>query len=83
MMKKGKLYRVNDFALSDRAEYAVSNRNIVKDHGYIWIYEGPNLSEDDEENAEDDEENAEPHLRSVATGEVQWFYLDELEAADG
>lgn len=87
-MEIGKLYRVNDYALSDRAECAISNRNIVKEHGYIWIYDGLSPFEDDEEDAEAylrsvaTEEDAEPYLRSVATGEVQWFYLDELEAAD-
>jgi len=77
-MEKGKLYRVNDYALSNKAECAMSNRRVVKDHGYIWIYEGRNLSKDDE----GDDEDAEPYLRSVATGYIQWFYLDELEAAD-
>jgi hypothetical protein len=72
-MEKGKLYRVNSYALSDTAKHKYANWSIVDGDGYLWIWEGerdvPDL-------------DAGYMCRSLATGEMRCFYPDELEAAD-
>jgi len=75
-METGKIYRVNDFALSEHAQHRKLNRSIVKDHGYLWIRES-NSKEAGHEPTGD------YFFRSLATGEVKTFYPFELEAADG
>lgn len=72
-MEPGKLYRVNDYAVSDAADYAYRNRQHVRDDGWLWVW-----SEDDSGS-----DNPEAHsMRSVATGRYAWFLTSELEAAD-
>jgi hypothetical protein len=74
MLNEGQLYKVNDYALSMGAHHLHANKRIVRDHGYLWIREG-------------ERDGAYPDsgylCRSLATGETENFYPDELEAADG
>jgi hypothetical protein len=70
MLEKGKLYRVNDYALSDEVMWYQHNRELVAHHGYLWLWEG-------ERNKHD-----EPQLRAVSTGYVELWFPDELEGAD-
>jgi hypothetical protein len=70
MLNEGQLYRVNSYALSTEAPHLYQNRRIVRDHGYLWVWEG-------ERNGD-----AVYMCRSLATGETEHFYPDELEAAD-
>jgi hypothetical protein len=72
-MEPGKLYRVNDYAVSPQAEYVHRNREHVRDNGWLWVWTG-----DDRGTS-----NPEAHsMRSVATGSKAWFLTRELEAAD-
>ena len=76
-MKKGKLYRVNNYALSDEALYSDTNRELVRDCGYLWVWQGkkkPSLL---------DKSTIFYRLVSVATGDETEFLPEELEAADG
>lgn len=37
MLEKGKLYRINNYAVSDRASWSPQNRKLVARHGYLWL----------------------------------------------
>jgi hypothetical protein len=72
-MERGKLYRVNNYAVSDAADYARRNREHVRDNGWLWVWTGTT----------EDQATPEAHsMRSVATGSKAWFLTCELEAAD-
>jgi hypothetical protein len=68
MLKKGKLYRVTNHAVSGDRQLA----HIATAHGWLWVFEGEYQHD----------ANDYPLLRSVATGDVTWFRQAELEAAD-
>lgn len=70
-MEVGKLYRVKEKALSTDGLYYVQNRNIVGDHGWLWVCEKKVAGE-----------RSLHRCRSIATGErSQWFSqeMDLLE----
>ena len=69
-MEKGKLYRVNDYAVSSAWEWSVQNRDLVAHYGYLWLWDG------------DFDDDANYMLRSLATGDLQLWYPSELEAVD-
>jgi hypothetical protein len=75
MLKKGKIYRVRNYAVSPDAAHQEANEAIVEGHGWLWIYDnGVHLGP-----------SGAPlryWLHSVATGAEQWFEERELEAAD-
>jgi hypothetical protein len=68
-MEKGKLYRVKEDAMSSAWEWSVQNRKLVAHHGYLWLWKG-------------DRDDDNYMLCSLATGDLQIWYPDELEAAD-
>ena len=70
MLEQGKLYKVKDFALSDDAEFGAANRATVRDHGYLWIWDGIVTGGDTY------------WLRSLATGETTPFSPEELETSE-
>ena len=73
MLEQGKLYKVNDFALSDSSIHCSANGRIVTDDGYLWVWEGER----------DGEAPSDGYLcRSLATGETQTFYPEELETSE-
>jgi hypothetical protein len=71
-LEVGKIYRVNDYAVSDDARFAEENRAVTKQHGWIWVCEQPW-----------DKETSVYECRSLATGYIERFTKEELEAADG
>ena len=76
MLEKGKLYRVSDYAMSDEAQYQGENERVVRNHGWLWMYEGNPYP------VQHPEAEKRFWLLSVATGEQLWFTEEELEAAD-
>ena len=69
-MEPGKLYRVNDYAVSNEARWAPQNHMLVQEHGWLWVWDGSRTQAGDH------------MLRSVATGDLHLWLRDELEAAD-
>ena len=71
-MEEGKLYKVNDYALSSRAEFASQNQRGVDKYGYLWVATGRTAPDNDEVHI----------MRSLATGETMLFFAFELEGAE-
>ena len=69
MLEKGKLYRVNDYAMSEKCRFCETNHLITQDHGWLWMWDGEKYGRFYE-------------LRSLATGTTTEFLEEELEAAD-
>lgn len=70
MPEKGKLYRINNYAVSDRAIWSPQNRELVAHHGYLWLWDGER------------DKNGDPVMTSVATGSAHMWLDYEVEAAD-
>lgn len=77
MLKIGKLYKVNDYALSDEAEFGLENQFTVRDHGYLWMWEGKTNPA-----TEGDAGSIGYYCRSLATGETRTFFPEELETSE-
>ena len=39
MLKKGKIYRVRNYAVSPDAQHQQANEAIVEEHGWLWFEE--------------------------------------------
>jgi hypothetical protein len=74
MLNEGQLYRVNSYALSAKATHRYANERIIRDHGYLWIWEGERDGHDDPD--------AGYLCRSLATGGTECFYPMELEPSE-
>lgn len=83
MLKIGKLYKVTDFALSDNAEFGPQNQAAVRDHGYLWIWDGKTSEANPVRRRDtDDTDDRAYHCRSLATGETRAFFPEELETSE-
>ena len=69
MLEKGRLYRVNSYALSEKCMFRETNHKIVREHGYLWVWRGESESRFYE-------------MHSLATEATTQFLEEELEEAD-
>jgi hypothetical protein len=78
MLKKGEIYRVKPWAYDNVADVRLQ----VDSDGWLWVWEGSTVPEEDLFPDEITNGGDMYECRSLATGNWQDFYRSELEGAD-